>query len=100
MEIAGHKVITELLNVFYDVLSRATEKKIGSTKDYVGKVYSKISANYKYIALYDYDTNEKKEFDKLTLYDKLHLIVDFVSGMTDSYAVSLYKELTGINLPE
>ena len=33
-------------------------------------------------------------------YEKMHLIVDFISGMTDSYAVSLYKKLLGISLPE
>lgn len=33
-------------------------------------------------------------------YDKMHLIIDFVSGMTDSYAVMLYKKLLGISLPE
>lgn len=33
-------------------------------------------------------------------HDKLHLIVDFISGMTDSYAVGLYKKLLGISLPE
>ncbi len=26
-------------------------------------------------------------------------VTDFVSGMTDSYAVSLYKKVTGISLP-
>jgi dGTPase len=26
-------------------------------------------------------------------------IVDFVAGMTDSYAVSLYKKVRGISLP-
>lgn len=100
LELAGHKVITELLNIFYDVLSKATKEQVDSTKEYAGKIYSKISENYKYIARYDYKSNSKKDFDKLTAYDKLHLIVDFVSGMTDSYAVSLYKELTGISLPE
>ncbi len=100
LELAGHKVITELLNIFYDVLSTATKEEVESTKEYAGKIYSKISENYKYIALHDYKNNGRKDFNKLTTYDKLHLIVDFVSGMTDSYAVSLYKELTGISLPE
>lgn len=100
LELAGHKVITELLNIFYDVLNTATKEEVESTKEYASKIYSKISENYKYIALHDYTNNDRKDFDKLTTYDKLHLIVDFVSGMTDSYAVSLYKELTGISLPE
>ena len=32
-------------------------------------------------------------------YTRLLRLTDFVSGMTDSYAVSLYKKLTGISLP-
>lgn len=32
-------------------------------------------------------------------YQRLLLLTDFVAGMTDSYAVSLYKKLTGISLP-
>lgn len=32
-------------------------------------------------------------------YMRLLLLTDFVSGMTDSYAVSLYKKVTGISLP-
>ena len=33
------------------------------------------------------------------LYRRVLAITDFVSGMTDSYAVSLFKKLTGISLP-
>ena len=33
------------------------------------------------------------------LYEKLQTIVDFVSGMTDLYALDLYRKITGINLP-
>ena len=33
------------------------------------------------------------------VYTRLQRMADFVSGMTDSYAVSLYKKLRGISLP-
>ena len=33
------------------------------------------------------------------VYDKLLTITDFISGMTDSYAVNLYKIIKGISLP-
>ncbi len=33
------------------------------------------------------------------LYQRVLRITDFVSGMTDSYAVNLYKKITGISLP-
>ncbi len=32
-------------------------------------------------------------------YERLLRLTDFVSGMTDTYAVSLYKKVTGISLP-
>ena len=35
----------------------------------------------------------------LDLYTRLQRMTDFVSGMTDSYAVGLYKKLRGISLP-
>lgn len=33
------------------------------------------------------------------LYEQLQTIVDFVSWMTDLYALNLYRKITGINLP-
>jgi dGTPase len=33
------------------------------------------------------------------LYDQLQTVVDFVSGMTDLYALDLYRKITGISLP-
>jgi dGTPase len=33
------------------------------------------------------------------LYTRLLRLTDYVAGMTDSYAVSLYKKMTGISLP-
>jgi dGTPase len=32
-------------------------------------------------------------------YQRLLRMIDFVSGMTDSYAVSLFKKIRGISLP-
>ncbi|EQG75201.1 phosphohydrolase-associated domain protein [Clostridioides difficile] len=39
------------------------------------------------------------DFKEVKKYNKLLLITDFISGMTDSYAVNLYKELMGVKLP-
>ena len=33
------------------------------------------------------------------LYEKLIKMTDYVSGMTDSFAVSLYKKISGISIP-
>ena len=34
------------------------------------------------------------------LYTDLQAIVDFISGMTDLYAIDLYRKITGIAIPE
>lgn len=106
LELAGDKVIKGLLNVFYGAVSKEniSEEDIAS---YEGKALNIISANYKYIAKTEYfEMKDKKNeacwgergLDSLSEYDKIQLVIDFVSGMTDSYAVDLYKQLMGISI--
>jgi dGTPase len=35
-----------------------------------------------------------------SLYSDLQSVVDFIAGMTDLYAIDLYRKITGINIPE
>lgn len=35
-----------------------------------------------------------------SMYTKIQTVVDYVSGMTDSYALNLYRKINGIELPE
>jgi dGTPase len=35
-----------------------------------------------------------------SLYTKIQTVTDYVSGMTDSYALGLYRKIKGIDLPE
>ncbi len=35
-----------------------------------------------------------------TLYNDIHSVVDFISGMTDLYAIDLYRKISGIAIPE
>ncbi len=100
LEIVGERTIRELLDIFYDAIVVSDAKNIENKKVYEGKIYHLISDNYKYIAKFDYEKHRCKELKDVDLYEKRHLIVDFISGMTDSYAVALYKKLLGISLPE
>ena len=100
LELVGDKVIKTLLDVFVSALTESNVKELENAALFQGKIYSLISSNFKYIALHDYDQNGQKKLKDISMYDKLHLVVDFISGMTDSYAVNLYKELTGISLPQ
>lgn len=106
LELAGDKVISVLLDTFLSVILEHTAKDLLNTTTYAGKVFSLISPNFIFVALHKYmdnsiqdiDVRKETALDKLSLYEKLHLVVDFVSGMTDSYAVNVYKELMGISL--
>lgn len=40
-----------------------------------------------------YDTNAS------TTYDKIQCVLDYISGMTDVYALDLYRKITGMGLP-
>lgn len=106
LELVGHKVITGLLDIMIPTLLK--EKcSYTNVKEYEGKILNIISSNYIYIAQQDYNyksinnpTDEKiRGLEELSDYEKIHLVVDFISGMTDSYAMNLYQELMGIKLP-
>ncbi|TGE37430.1 deoxyguanosinetriphosphate triphosphohydrolase [Desulfosporosinus fructosivorans] len=97
LELVGHSVITGLLNMFIEAL--VTDEGKYKSKQVTGKYYHLISSNFKYIAKLDIDGKPNKTEQDLTLYDKLLLVTDFISGMTDSYAVDLYQTLSGVKLP-
>ncbi len=35
-----------------------------------------------------------------SMYTKIQTVIDYVSGMTDSYALNLYRKIKGIEVPE
>ena len=103
LELVGDRVVNGLLDIFIPSLKEWNENLKPKKKE--GKLYEMISPNFKYVCKCDYDRSfekkkiELKEFIDIRLYDRLLLITDFISGMTDSYAVNLYKELIGVKLP-
>jgi len=82
-EVAGYEVLGGLLETFIDSYNEAFEKKISSkNKSVFALLPNRIS----------------KEIPD-ELYLRLLRIIDFVSGMTDSFAVSLFRKIKGISLP-
>ncbi|GAB1451152.1 deoxyguanosinetriphosphate triphosphohydrolase [Draconibacterium sp.] len=78
IEIAGYKIIGTLLEEFVGAIM--------SPKDmYSRKILSLLPDQYK--------TESESE------YLKIQSIVDFVSGMTDVFALDLYRKIKGISLP-
>jgi dGTPase len=84
-EAAGYEVLGGLLDTFITAYNEYSEKNLSP------KNRSIINLLPKRIF---YGEKENPE-----LYHRLLRIIDFVSGMTDSYAVSIFRKIKGISLP-
>lgn len=82
-EVAGYEVLGGLLDTFINAFNEA----------YEGKISAKNRAVFALLP--------SRITDKIPdeLYLRLLRIIDFVSGMTDSFAVSLFRKIKGISLP-
>lgn len=81
IEIAGYNVLSELLQLFVPALLKEnlTHKE------------------QKILKLFPYQFTEYQE--KGSGYEKIMSALDFISGMTDTYATELYRRLKGIVIP-
>jgi len=80
IEIAGYKIIGTLLEEFVGAITNPDVKD-----NYSKKILSLIPEQY------------KRESD--STYLNVQSVVDFVSGMTDIFALDLYRKIKGISLP-
>lgn len=78
IEIAGYKIIGTLLEEFVGAIMNPKDL-------YSKKILSLLPEQYK--------TNSD------SVYLKIQSVVDFVSGMTDVFALDLYRKINGISLP-
>lgn len=83
VQIAGYRILSGLLEVFCRACFHRWQGKL---LPYDAMVLALIPKRY-----------QKGTFDDL--YEAILMVCDYITGMTDSYAVSLYKKLTGISLP-
>lgn len=97
LELVGDKVITDLLNLFVDAVVNIDDLKAAKTKH--EKLVHLISENFRHIQRISKKGEPTVEFKDLPLYNRLQLVTDFISGMTDGYAVNLHQELLGVKLP-
>lgn len=99
-ELTGHSVINGLLDILIKYISSNDIEFRKRLKNIISKSGIRVSYHEELMADKDYSIlteDEYYELDLAKLSDnaKLRLVVDFVSGMTDKYAVSLYQQLTG-----
>ncbi len=78
VELAGHKIFTSLLDHLLEALHKP---HYAYSKALLGRFSSQ------------YETKQS------TNYGKIQCALDFISGMTDVYALDLYRSITGMNLP-
>lgn len=102
-ELAGHKIITRLLEDFVDaVLSLDFHIENNTYNFMTSKKFAKERRLFLMISTNFVDTfrRETEDLDPDSLehiYYRLRLVVDYISGMTDSYATEIYKTLNGID---
>jgi dGTPase len=88
LEIYNHRSVIEIeisgYNVLNTLLDEFTSAMFHNTGDYAKKLLSLLPVQYQ----------EKHRND----YEKIRSVLDFVSGMTDLYALDLYKLIKGIGM--
>lgn len=78
IEISGYQIIGTLLEVFIEAVLNPKE---GFSKKMLMLFPDQFRGNHR------------------STYEKVQAVVDFVSGMTDLYALDLYRKIKGINIP-
>ena len=78
IEIAGYRVISTLMDMMVEAVTHPE------------KQYSKLLLNR---VSYQY------EMEAPTLYGRLMAVLDYISGMTDVYAIDVYRKINGMKIP-
>lgn len=77
-ELAGYKIISTLIHLFIDAVMNPTHA-------YSQLLLDRVSSQY--------------EIDVPDTYGRIMAILDFVTGMTDVFALDLYRKINGESLP-
>lgn len=78
VELAGFRIINTLIELMVDAVTHPD-------KAYSKLLIDRVSSQY--------------EINSPTLYGKLQAVLDYLSGMTDVYALDLYRKINGNSLP-
>lgn len=78
VELAGVKIIYTLLDLMVDAV-------LHPEKEYSKLLIHRVSSQY--------------EINSPVLYERIMAVLDYISGMTDVFAVDLYRKINGTSLP-
>lgn len=84
-EAGGHEVIDQLMDAFCEA---AYHYKKGSSKPKHLSVFKLLPEEF-----------EVQLSTELSMYEIIQIVIDFISGLTDSHAVRLYRTIKGYQLP-
>ncbi len=90
-QMAGYRILGDLLEIFCQATEDVAESQ--HNKTHKAKAVSNMALNL----LPTRFIGKDRVFSPCP-YERTLKIVDYISGMTDSYAVSLYKKMTGISI--
>ncbi|UDQ97366.1 deoxyguanosinetriphosphate triphosphohydrolase [Lentisphaerota bacterium WC36G] len=90
INVAGFELTTNLLDIFMTAVNDYATAKVESEKP---NFYTKTLLH---LIPQKYRVESEEWFE--SSYIRLMNIIDFISGMTDSYAVSIYKKVKGISI--
>ena len=86
LELTGHAVLIGLLDYYIEFLI------LDNSGKYTKRAKQLISKGLIDVAITE---NDVKNFEELSTYARLKLIVDYISGMTDKFALTQYQQLNG-----
>lgn len=78
VELAGHQIFSSLLDKLLHALAHPEHL-------YSEALLRRVSSQY--------------DVGQTTSYGRIQCALDYISGMTDLYALDLYRRITGMNLP-
>ena len=78
IELAGYPIFSSLLDSFIEAVTNPSQ------------AYSKLLLNR---------IPEQYDIKASTTYGKIQCVLDYISGMTDIYALDVYRKITGMSLP-
>ncbi len=77
IEISGYRIISQLLDLMVEAVTH-------SDRSYSKILLNRVSTQYDVLAP--------------TLYERIMAVLDYISGMTDVYALDLYRKINGMSL--
>lgn len=88
LELTGHSVLTGLLDYYIDFIFH-------ENKHYRKRAQGMISTSIIRAAAIENNLKENAKIEEFTPYYKLRMIVDFITGMTDQFALNHFQKLSG-----